>query len=287
MIELISSIFGVIFRLIYTLLGNNYALTIVIFTILTKIMIVPLTYKQQKSMKEIEKIRPLEAQIRKKYVTDKNKQNEEITKLYAEHKINPLGGCLPLLIQMPIILGMFWIIKQPLTYIKQMPLEQIKPYAVEMYTEQLEKQGKTPEQITQMVSKIDEKQIKSLELEIANDKKLVDMNFMGVNLGLTPSKTMKEAPYLLVIPALSLLIALISNKRMLKKSNLTEEQLEQQKSMMMMTPIMSTYISFIMPAALGIYWLIGSVFGLVQQIILDEKFNPKPKNELLNSGGKK
>lgn len=287
MIELISSIFGVFFRLIYTVLGNNYALSIIAFAILTKLMMFPLTYKQQKSTKEAQKVAPLEQEIRRKYKNNKEKMNEELLNLYSQHKINPAAGCLPLLIQFPILIGMFWIIKQPLTYVKQMPMDQIKPYAVEMYTEQLKTQGKNEEEIKKAIEKFTDKQIRSFELEIAEKEKMIDMDFLGINLGLTPSKSTKEQPILLAIPVLSLIFALISNKRMLKKSNLTEEQLEQQKSMMMMAPIMSTYIAYIMPAALGVYWLIGSIISLIQQIYMDNKFNPTVKHELLNSGGNK
>lgn len=287
MIEFISSIFGVIFRVIYSILGNNYALSIIIFTIITKLIMFPLTYKQQKSMKEMQKVGPLETKIREKYKNNPQKMNDEIMKLYSQHKINPVAGCLPMLIQLPIILGMYWIVKQPLTYIKQMPMEQIRPYAVEYYEEQLKSQGKSEQDIEKALKKFTDKQVKMYELDIADKENLIDMNFLGIDLGKIPSKSTKTAPYLLIIPALSLIVSLISNKRMMKKSTLTPEQLEQQKSMMMMGPIMSTYLSFIMPAALGLYWLLGSIIGLLQQIYLDYKFNPTPKHELLNSGGKK
>ncbi len=119
MIDFIANIFGAVIRVIYNIVGENYGLSIVIFALLTKVILFPLNLKQAKSMEELKKVAPIEKNIREKYKGNKEKIQEELVKMYSEHKINPLGGCLPLLIQLPIILAMFYIVKQPLTYIKQ------------------------------------------------------------------------------------------------------------------------------------------------------------------------
>ncbi|MEG2712318.1 MAG: YidC/Oxa1 family membrane protein insertase, partial [Clostridia bacterium] len=208
MIEFISGIFGSIIRMIYLLVGNNYALSIILFTILTKVVLFPLMYKQQKSMKEMQKVAPLEQEIRNKYKSSPEKMQTELMTLYSQHKVNPMGGCLPLLIQMPIIFAMFYIVKQPLTYIKQMPYEQIKPYAVEAYKDQLKAQGKNQADIDKLAAKMDKKTAKMLEIEAAKKGNLIDMNFFGVNLGDIPSKAPTKKPYLLLIPLLTLLTAM-------------------------------------------------------------------------------
>ena len=128
MIEAIASFFGIIIRFIYELVNNNYLISILLFTFLTKLILLPLTLMQIKSTEKIQEITPKDAEIREKYKNDKQKQAEELSKLYSENKINPMGGCLPLLIQLPIILAMFYIVKQPLTYITQTPAEDIKNY---------------------------------------------------------------------------------------------------------------------------------------------------------------
>lgn len=287
MIDAIASLFGGVIRLLYNVLGGNFGLSIILFSIIVKFITFPLMYKQTKSMKEIEKIAPIEAEIRKKYKDNPEKMNMKLMDLYTQHKINPLGGCLPLLIQLPIILAMFYIVRQPLTYIKQMPVKEIRPYAEKIVATELKAAGKNEKQIQEQIKKLNDKVIRNYEIQVANENKLIDMNFAGINFGDVPSKNLKNKPYLLIIPFLTLALGIYQNKRMMKKSNMTPEQLEMQKTMMWMSPIMSTYISYIMPVALGVYWFLGGVIQLIQQEILDYKFNVTPKHDLLNKGGDK
>ena len=88
-----------------TIAFENYGLALIIFTIIVRAAMIPLTLKQYKSSAEMQRVQPLLQEIQRKYANDKAKLNEEMMKLYQEHKINPAGGCLPLLIQMPILLS--------------------------------------------------------------------------------------------------------------------------------------------------------------------------------------
>ena len=99
MIGFIAEILGALIRIIYNVFGSNYGLSIILFTILTKVILFPITYNQSKSMADMQKMAPLEKEIREKYKGDKEKMAEELTKMYSEHKINPMGGCLAMLIQ--------------------------------------------------------------------------------------------------------------------------------------------------------------------------------------------
>lgn len=259
MINFIAEILGTLIRFIYNLVGQNYGLSIIIFTILTKILLFPITYKQSKAMDEMNKLAPLEKEIREKYKGNKEKMSEELMKVYEQHKVNPMGGCLPLLIQIPIIFAMFYIVKQPLTYIMQVPQTQLQQYTQEYL-------GK--EDVT-------ENEIKGYEIQIANEKNLIDMNFCGLNFGDVPSnafnkdKELKSSYYSLLIPILSLIFTIIQTKQSQKNSNMTEEQKEQQKTMNLMMPILSAYISYIMPLALGIYWLLGNILQILSQLIIN------------------
>ncbi|MEG1008325.1 MAG: YidC/Oxa1 family membrane protein insertase [Clostridia bacterium] len=271
MIEAISNIFGAIVRVIYNLVQNDYALSIIIFTILTKLILFPLTFKQLKSTEEMNKVKPLYDNIMKKYKNDKVKQSEEITKLYSQHKINPLGGCLPLLIQLPLILAMFYIVRQPLTYITQTPTEEIKTYTQQILNKE----------------DVSKTEMSSSEIQIANKEKLIDMNFFGLNLGDTPSNVFnkdenkRSNPYSLIIPAMTLLLSIYQVKQMQKNSTMTEEQMEMQKSMNLMMPMMSGFIAYTMPLALGLYWMVGTIFQIGQQAILTEIF----KKDSIKIGG--
>ena len=273
MIDALASLFGAVVRLIYNLVGENYGLSIIIFAVLTKVILFPLNLKQARTMEDMKKISPMEQEIRKKYKGNNEKMGMEIQKLYSEHKINPMAGCLPALIQIPIVLAMFYIVKQPLTYIKQVPNEQIIEYVQEEIGE-----GK----------EVTKAQIRNYEIEIANDKEIIDMDFIGINFGDIPANSVnknvdkKERPsYLtLIVPILSLVFSFVQNKITMKKNNLTEEQIEQQKTMNLMLPFLSAYISYIMPLALGIYWLIGNVCSLISQLLVDKLV--KDKKIMLN-----
>jgi len=89
---------------------GDWGLAIILLTILVRVVLIPLTWKQTKSMYELQKIQPQLKAIQEKYKNDKEKQQEEVMKFYQEHKVNPFGGCLPLLLQMPIFFALFGVI---------------------------------------------------------------------------------------------------------------------------------------------------------------------------------
>ncbi|HOO46194.1 MAG TPA: membrane protein insertase YidC [Deltaproteobacteria bacterium] len=86
---------------------NSYGLSIILLTIIIKILLYPLTLKSFTSMKELQKVQPLMKEIQSQYKDDKQKMNQEMMKLYSEHKINPMGGCLPMLLQIPILFALY------------------------------------------------------------------------------------------------------------------------------------------------------------------------------------
>ena len=90
---------------------GNFGISIIIVTILIKILLLPLTLKQDKSMKEMKKLQPELEKIKEKYANDKQMLNIKTMELYKEHKVNPLGGCLPLLLQLPILFALFGVLR--------------------------------------------------------------------------------------------------------------------------------------------------------------------------------
>ena len=101
---------GWVLKLMYTI-TSNYGIAIILFTIIIKLILMPLTVKQQKSMLKTQKLQPLLMEIQKKYGNDKDKLNQETMKLYQKYKINPMSGCLPML------LALYWVVKKPIIYI--------------------------------------------------------------------------------------------------------------------------------------------------------------------------
>lgn len=107
---------GWILRLCSMLTGN-YGVAIIIFTVLIKAVLLPLTVKQQRSMMKTQKLQPLLMELQTKYANDKEKLNQETMKLYQKYQVNPMSGCLPLLIQLPILMMLYWVVKKPVVYI--------------------------------------------------------------------------------------------------------------------------------------------------------------------------
>lgn len=107
---------GWILRMCSVLTGN-YGVALIIFTVLIKAVLMPLTVKQQRSMLKTQKIQPLLMELQQKYGNDKEKLNQETMKLYQKYQINPMSGCLPMLIQLPIIMMLYWVVKKPVIYI--------------------------------------------------------------------------------------------------------------------------------------------------------------------------
>ena len=110
--NIISNALGHVLRVIFELV-QSYGLAIILFTILVKVLLLPLTIKQTKSTKAMQDIQPKIQEIQTKYKDKPEKQQQEIMKIYTEAKINPLAGCLPLLIQMPILFGLFAVLREP------------------------------------------------------------------------------------------------------------------------------------------------------------------------------
>ena len=135
----------------------------------------PLAIKQAKSQEKMNKVQPLINEIQKKYKNDKEKLSQEMMKIYQEHKYNPFGGCLPLLIQMPIILSLFAVIRNPLTYM--LKGKEIAGYVINQST------------IENLISKVPEGElIRGYEQVSAALKfDLIDFNFLGLNLGMVPT----------------------------------------------------------------------------------------------------
>ena len=287
MINFISSVLGAVIRVIYNIVGQNYLIALLIFTFLTKLILFPLMLKQLKSTKSIQAIAPEDKRLREKYKDNPQKLSEELNKLYVENKVSPWAGCLVPIIQIPIILAMFYVVKQPLTYVLHMNQEEIQTY--------------TARYLNVEESAVDEKTAKNFEINVAKeyeDEIGLDLNMgFGVSLGDIPKDSLpfwqkdetKRVSYLtLIIPILSLIFSVISTKVSQKNMQMTEDQAEMQKSMNVMMPILSAWIALCWPLALGVYWLFSNILSIGQQFIMDklmeDKSEPKDGDKKLFLG---
>ena len=157
---------GFIIRTIYNLV-QNYGLSILLFTVVIKLILMPLQVKSQKAMKKQQKIQPIVAELQKKYANDQQKLQSEMMKVYKENGVSMTGGCLPLLIQFPILIGLYRVIQRPITYIRgvnfadETVLERVKTVISQM-TE------KFPDVIGKLSSVSPEQMQKTYQIQLSN-----------------------------------------------------------------------------------------------------------------------
>lgn len=119
MFALISNIFGYLLNFLYELLNNNFGFAIIVFSILLRIILLPITIKQQQSMKKTNKIQGQIKALQLKYKNNPEMLNKETMELYKKEKISPFSGCLSAIVQIIIIFSVFYMVSQPLTYMKK------------------------------------------------------------------------------------------------------------------------------------------------------------------------
>ena len=152
----ISEIFGYVLNFLYNLI-NNYGVAIIIFSVLLRLLLLPITIKQQKTMKKSAKLQEKMKEIQEKYKGNPEKLNQETIELYKNEKMNPFSGCFTAILQLLIILAVFWLVSQPLTYMKKAYNSEDTKIVMEEYKKELEESGTRrnyPE--IQIISKIEE-----------------------------------------------------------------------------------------------------------------------------------
>ena len=264
---------------------NNYGVALILFTVLVRLALFPLSVKQQKSSAKMQVFQPKMQEIQKKYANNKEKQQEEMMKLYEQHGYNPMAGCLPSIIQMILLFGIIYVVYEPLSHILHMDKATITALTdiVKANAELLGTSGQP--QLT-AISAIQNPETVGLFSSISSDVisqiQGFDYTLFGLYLGQIP--TWKSV--LVLIPILSGVTALLSSiimQKMQSKSNPSAAQMQgSMKTMLYLMPLMSVYLGFILPAALCVYWIANNLFTMVQEIFLTwymDKYHPLPKEE--------
>ena len=305
MLNFIAGICGYLMNFICSVV-QNYGLAIIVFTVLVKLLLVPLTHKQQKSLEKAQKMQAIMQDLQKKYGQDQERFMIEYQKALKENDMNMLtgmgcSGCLINLIQLPILLGMFYMMVNPLTHIMKMDQEEILKYKNEIIDarkqaviEQLyEVSGDllTEEGMKVEIAKINEADDANYidpryyEIDIIKENEIMDLEFFGINLGDVAAKN-KDNKALLVIPGLSMLFTYLSlainnliNKRkgiVQPKPEDMEVPMPDMRVMNVMMPLMLGYVAYSIPQGVGLYWALSNFIGVVQivvqRLILDPEF---------------
>ncbi len=266
--DIINVPLGYLFRGIYTFVGS-YGWTIILFTIIIKLILVPLNIKQQKSMKKTQAIQPRLMKLQEKYAQDKEKLSQETMKLYQEAGVNPMGGCLPMLIQFPVIIALYNIIRKPMSYVMMLSRETIEIINERLTGESLEF-SKILDQIglaKNMSSSMDKLS------DVVSESALINFDFFGFDLSVTPSINfiMQNWQYAL-IPVLAglttYLVSVVSAK--ISGTNVNSEAAGSMKTMNVIFPFMTAWFAITLPAGLGLYWTISNLFQIAQMFVLNK-----------------
>jgi YidC/Oxa1 family membrane protein insertase len=226
MFKFFAKIFGYVLNFIYGIV-NNYGLAIIIFTVLLRLVLLPINLNQQKTMKKSAKLQEKMKELQDKYSNDPVRLNEEVKNLYASENMSPFSGCLGSILQFIIIISIFWLVSQPLTYMKQITAEKLEPYKSQVIEENGGQNVSYIEiAIIKTFANINEDNLNKTETvtsEDVEDKEEnkydtsvldsihLNMNFLGLDLSDVPSKNYDD-PKVFIIPLLYVLTSILSMK---------------------------------------------------------------------------
>ncbi len=283
--DTIARPFGLLLMFLYNI-THNYLISIVLFTVIVKLILMPFQMKSKKGMMRQQMLQPQIQEIQKKHAANQQKMNEELQRVYREAGVSPLSGCLWSLLPFPILIALYQAIRKPLTVMMGVPKELLAAG------------GAIYEKLSELgfpVNTIAQSQITATEFinshfsEFAGlSDRLRQMNFtvLGLDLSATPNfriwtydwsepSRWWPAVGLFLIPILAAFFMWLSTKisTVLQKGlpGANIEQLEKQSNSMLMIimgPVMSLWFAFVLPAAMGVYWIVNSIVSLLVDVFL-------------------
>ena len=291
MFEFFASLFGYILAFLYDLI-NNYGLAIILFTVIIKIVLLPLSIKQQRTLKKSTQLQEKMKVIQFKYKNNPEKMNQEMMELYKSENMSPFSGCLTAIVQLLLLLSVFYLVRAPLTYMEKIPTENINKYIT-----QLQEEGKINSNVYPEIDVIREQQwLKEKNPDDPNiDRAALQMNFLGLDLSKVPQQNMTDFT-VYIIPILYILSSFISirmttamqqkqkekskqdvtidgstgKELTVKDENEIDTVMQTNKMMSWMMPIMSISIAFVAPLGLALYWLVNNILMIIERLILNK-----------------
>lgn len=288
-----ANLFGYLLNFIYNLIGN-YGWAIIVFSIVIKLIMLPLSIKQQKTLKKNAKLQEKMKEIQFKYKNDPERLNQATMQLYKEENVSPFSGCFSAIIQLVLLISIFYLVRSPLTYMKKIDNEVVDKYYAIMQKEELSTGSGYPEieiiREAEALKNLDNEEINQEEIE----KIETNMEFLGLDLSQIPSQN-KADWKVFIIPVLYVLVSFASMKvslgtqgknkkvenKLLSEDNTKQEgenqtgdmqeAMEQvNQNMSMIFPIMYLAVAIIAPLGLALYWLVNSLLMTAERLILNK-----------------
>jgi len=262
--KLISTPFGYVMRVIYEFVGN-YALSLFLFALLVKVLMIPMTIKQKKTMLEQQRIQPMIQKIQKTYARDQRRMKKEMQHLNDREGITSMAGCGSMQLTLPILIGLYGVIIQPLTYFMQVGGDQIAQIAQILnydtaaagYHYQIELASLIYDNFDKVA-------------HVAESLMRVDFSLGPISMAAKPEFSQPGILWLLPIVsgATSYLMSWMTQKMSPMQQNNPQAQ-STNKTMMLMMPLMSLWFGFMLPVGLSFYWICNNVLAIVQELFMN------------------
>ena len=293
MIAFFANIFGYLLNFIYNFIGN-YGFSIIIFSIIIKVIMIPISVKQHKTLKKSTKIQAKMKEIQFKYKNDPQKLNEATMELYKSENMSPFSGCLSAIVQIILLFAVFYLVRSPLTYMKKIDVATIDKYTTIMQQNNLSTNSSYPE--IELIKEIDNiKKLKNTTQETEEnntneeikdeelDNLYINMDFLGLNLAQVPTKSSDWKAY--IIPILYVIVSVIAMRitnnmtpKVKKEEDANNKEnnddfdpmAQMNKNMSLMFPIMYLAVALIAPLGLALYWLTNSLLMIVEKLMLNK-----------------
>ncbi len=281
--DIIQIPFGYVLEFFYNFF-NNYGIALILFSLAVKLLLLPMSMKSKKSMMKTSRLQPKIKQIELACGDDKQKYQQEVQQLYKDEGVSMFGGCLWSLLPLFILIPLFTVIREPLEYILHLGADTIEELLNIVKGQDSFNEGYWQYDVASRIETFTDT-VKGIPADIQN----LNLTFLGVNLGQTPSWQIWKASnwseiggalFPLVSGGLNYLSMFISQKmnntvirnEKGEKDEAAAKSAQTGKMMNMLMPLMSVWFGFIMPLGLSVYWIAQSVFGIIQDIILTKHY---------------
>ena len=291
--NLICIPFAWLVRVFYNM-TQSYGIAIILFTVVIKLIMLPFQMKSKRSMMRMSRLSGRMQELQKKYANNQMKLQEEMQKLYAEEGVNPMSGCLWSFIPLPILIALYSIIRQPITHFMSISSEIAMDLANKAAAAGMDmtnilttaKNGDVSFNAYGQINLAREISQNMPQLAEGVDGWInINYDFIGLDLASTPWNFVKDFSFswavigLILIPILAGASQMVMSWYTMRNQSSSQQNAGSMKTMMYMMPLMSVYFAFIMPAALGVYWIAQSVFSLIQEILMNKFFTKKMEAE--------
>lgn len=266
--NIINKPLGWILETIAGLFNSNFAAAVFVFTLLINLALIPLSIKSQKSSVQQTRIKPKLDDLKKRYGDDRKKYAEESQKLYQDEGVSMSGGCLPMILRLVLMMSIYYLIMQPLTY-----LMHVDANVISQAFEAIGKSARPTE--LEVIEAVKTGAINFPQIESALGS--IDFNFFGIDLTQTPKFSFdifNDAQKIWIMPLLAFASQMLSSFLSLKMQKKLNPEAPSMTGMMLTMPLITLFIGFGLPGGVAFYWTCSSLIGGIIQIAVQNFYGP-------------